>query len=93
MDKFDSGCGWPSFTQLVAGDTVTEHTDSSFGMLRTEVRQQRGLTFGPCIPRRPKDKGGLRYCINQCRPSVYSLRKISGSRLRRIHEKLFAGEK
>ena len=67
MDKFDSGCGWPSFTQLVAGDTVTEHTDSCFGAARRGSPATGGLTFGPCIPRRPKDKGGLRYCINQCR--------------------------
>lgn len=63
IDKFDSGCGWPSFTKPVAN--VTENSDSSFGMRRTEVRSKHGDShLGHVFPDGPKDKGGLRYCIN-----------------------------
>lgn len=64
-DKFDSGSGWPSFTQPIIGTKLQEHTDKSFGMIRTEVRSSEGDThLGHVFDDGPKDKGGLRYCIN-----------------------------
>lgn len=64
-DKFDSGSGWPSFTQPISGTKLQEHTDKSFGMLRTEVRSGAGdAHLGHVFDDGPKDKGGLRYCIN-----------------------------
>ncbi|MDE3065741.1 MAG: peptide-methionine (R)-S-oxide reductase MsrB [Acidobacteriota bacterium] len=63
--KFDSGCGWPSFTTPLAPDNVVEHTDRSFGMRRTEVRSTHGDShLGHVFTDGPKDEGGLRYCIN-----------------------------
>lgn len=63
LDKFDSGTGWPSFTKPI--DEVAEHSDSKFGMVRTEVRSSNADShLGHVFPDGPKDKGGLRYCIN-----------------------------
>ena len=64
-DKYDSGCGWPSFTKPIDPDVITEHKDSSFGMLRIEVRSRVGDShLGHVFEDGPEDKGGLRYCIN-----------------------------
>ncbi|WP_281858132.1 peptide-methionine (R)-S-oxide reductase MsrB [Litoreibacter halocynthiae] len=64
-DKFESGCGWPSFTKPIVTDHVTEHRDASFGMVRTEVRSMHGDShLGHVFPDGPADRGGLRYCIN-----------------------------
>lgn len=63
LDKFDSGTGWPSFTKPL-GD-VAEHKDTKLGMVRTEVRSSNANShLGHIFPDGPKDKGGLRYCIN-----------------------------
>lgn len=65
LDKFDSGCGWPSFTKPVEGAQVVENRDTSQGMLRTEVRSGFGDShLGHVFPDGPRDAGGLRYCIN-----------------------------
>jgi peptide-methionine (R)-S-oxide reductase len=62
-DKFDSGCGWPSFTKPI--DNVTELRDTTHGMIRTEVRSKHGDShLGHVFPDGPVDRGGLRYCIN-----------------------------
>jgi len=63
-DKFDSGCGWPSFTKPVEDEHVQELSDSSHGMVRTEVRSAHGDShLGHVFPDGPADQGGLRYCI------------------------------
>ena len=62
-DKFDSHCGWPSFTKPIAN--VEEFTDRTHGMIRTEVRSKHGDShLGHVFPDGPVDRGGLRYCIN-----------------------------
>ena len=64
-DKFDSGCGWPSFSKPVSEGFVNEVRDSSHGMIRTEVRSSHGDShLGHVFPDGPQDRGGLRYCIN-----------------------------
>ena len=64
-DKFESGCGWPSFSKPIPGVSIVEKTDTSHGMLRTEVRSpQADSHLGHVFPDGPRDKGGLRYCIN-----------------------------
>lgn len=63
--KYDSGCGWPAFTRPIAHDRVTEHLDTSFGRVRTEVRSaSSGAHLGHVFPDGPQSDGGLRYCIN-----------------------------
>lgn len=65
LDKFDSGCGWPSFTKPVESDNVIERRDASHGMIRTEVRSSHGDShLGHVFPDGPTSAGGLRYCIN-----------------------------
>ncbi|MCA1054937.1 peptide-methionine (R)-S-oxide reductase MsrB [Rossellomorea aquimaris] len=64
-DKYDSGCGWPSFTKPIIPEVVTYHQDTSFGMERTEVRSRVGdIHLGHVFDDGPKDRGGKRYCIN-----------------------------
>ncbi|KQN30333.1 MULTISPECIES: peptide-methionine (R)-S-oxide reductase MsrB [unclassified Sphingomonas] len=64
-DKFDSHCGWPSFTKPITPDTVAELHDHSHGMTRIEVRSAGGDShLGHVFPDGPRDRGGLRYCIN-----------------------------
>ena len=64
-DKFESGCGWPSFTKPIAPAYVEELRDSSHGMIRIEVRSKHGDShLGHVFPDGPRDRGGLRYCIN-----------------------------
>ena len=64
-DKVESGSGWPSFTKPIDPDVIIEHQDNSFGMKRIEVRSRVGDShLGHVFNDGPKDKGGLRYCIN-----------------------------
>lgn len=64
-DKYESGCGWPSFTKPIVTEHVTEHRDEGFGMVRVEVRSKHGDShLGHVFPDGPADKGGMRYCIN-----------------------------
>lgn len=64
-DKFDSGCGWPSFTRPIAKDVIKYYQDKSHGMERIEVRSRSGNAhLGHVFTDGPQDQGGLRYCIN-----------------------------
>lgn len=64
-DKFESGCGWPSFVKPIEPAHVNELKDLSHGMVRTEVRSVHGDShLGHVFPDGPSDRGGLRYCIN-----------------------------
>ncbi len=64
-DKYESGCGWPSFTKPIEPAHVNEIRDASHGMIRTEVRSVHGDShLGHVFPDGPPDRGGLRYCIN-----------------------------
>lgn len=64
-DKFQSGCGWPSFSKPISPELIQALTDRSHGMIRTEVRSKRSNAhLGHVFTDGPKAKGGLRYCIN-----------------------------
>ena len=76
-DKFESGCGWPSFTKPIEPANVTELRDTTHGMIRVEVRSKHGDShLGHVFDDGPRDKGGLRYCINSA-----SLRFIPRDRM------------
>lgn len=61
-DKYNSGCGWPAFTQPINN---RNHEDNSFGMHRVEVRSRQAQShLGHVFNDGPQDRGGLRYCIN-----------------------------
>ena len=64
-DKFESGCGWPSFTKPIEPANVAELRDTTHGIIRTEVRSTHGDShLGHVFDDGPRDRGGLRYCIN-----------------------------
>ena len=76
-DKFESGCGWPSFTKPIEPAHVQELRDATHGMIRTEVRSKHGDShLGHVFEDGPRDRGGLRYCINSA-----SLRFIPRERM------------
>ena len=65
LKKFDSGCGWPSFTIPLEPANVVEKQDATYGMIRTEVRSVHGDShLGHVFNDGPPEEGGLRYCIN-----------------------------
>jgi peptide-methionine (R)-S-oxide reductase len=64
-DKYESGCGWPSFTRPITPQALDELRDDSHGMVRTEVRSTHADShLGHVFPDGPEEAGGLRYCIN-----------------------------
>jgi peptide-methionine (R)-S-oxide reductase len=76
-DKYESGCGWPSFTKPIEPANINESRDASHGMIRTEVRSTFGDShLGHVFDDGPADRGGLRYCINSA-----SLRFIPRDRM------------
>jgi peptide-methionine (R)-S-oxide reductase len=76
-DKYESGCGWPSFTQPIVAAHVKELGDSTHGMRRVEVRSAHGDShLGHVFTDGPRDRGGLRYCINSA-----SLRFVARERM------------
>ncbi|MBX9902104.1 MAG: peptide-methionine (R)-S-oxide reductase MsrB [Burkholderiaceae bacterium] len=79
-DKYESGCGWPSFTKPIAHDFVAEVIDVSHGMRRVEVRSTHGDShLGHVFTDGPRDRGGLRYCINSA-----SLRFIPRAKMQEL---------
>lgn len=76
-DKFDSGSGWPSFTQPLKKDVVVEKKDSSHGMSRIEIRSKRSdAHLGHVFDDGPSDRGGLRYCMNSASLKFIPLEKM-----------------
>jgi peptide-methionine (R)-S-oxide reductase len=79
LDKFDSDCGWPSFTKPVEPENVEELHDSTHGMARTEVRSSHGDShLGHVFDDGPREAGGLRYCINSASLRFIPFEELEG---------------
>jgi peptide-methionine (R)-S-oxide reductase len=80
LDKFESGCGWPSFTKPLEAENVDERSDMTYGMVRTEVRSTHADShLGHVFDDGPRDKGGLRYCINSASLRFVPLDELEGA--------------
>ena len=79
-NKFDSHCGWPSFDDVISGDGIETHNDTSHGMRRIEVTCKKcGGHLGHVFPDGPKDTTGLRYCINSVALNFLSDKEVRTS--------------
>jgi peptide-methionine (R)-S-oxide reductase len=79
LDKFDSDCGWPSFTKPLEAENVEERSDNGHGMVRTEVRSTHADShLGHVFDDGPSDAGGLRYCINSASLRFIPLDELEG---------------
>lgn len=77
-EKFNSGCGWPSFSKPVDSEFINEVKDTSHGMVRIEVRSHHADShLGHVFPDGPEDRGGLRYCINSAAIRFIPLDKMA----------------
>ncbi|MGM0123076.1 peptide methionine sulfoxide reductase MsrB [Enterococcus sp. AZ194] len=77
-DKYDAGCGWPSFSKPIEKRGVKEKADFTHGMHRVEVRSKEGDShLGHVFTDGPQDKGGLRYCINSAALRFVPLKKMA----------------
>ena len=89
VNKFDSNSGWPSFTRPIEPENVVEKTDTSHGMIRTEVRSSHGDShLGHVFPDGPREEGGLRYCINSASLRFIPLDKLESEGYG-VYRKLF----
>ena len=86
-DKYDSECGWPSFTKPIESENVVEKHDATHGMVRTEVRSTHGDShLGHVFDDGPADKGGLRYCINSASLKFIPLAELEEQGYRRYRQ-------
>ncbi|HSH37787.1 MAG TPA: peptide-methionine (R)-S-oxide reductase MsrB [Chthoniobacterales bacterium] len=93
LDKFDSGTGWPSFTKPVAKENVIEKNDASHGMVRVEVRSKTSDShLGHLFDDGPRDKGGMRYCMNSASMRFVPVEKLKEEGYERFLP-LFEGKK
>lgn len=80
LDKYDAGCGWPSFTKPIDKEVVHFLRDASHGMIREEVRSNAGdAHLGHVFTDGPRDRGGLRYCINGASLKFIPLEEMEGA--------------
>jgi methionine-R-sulfoxide reductase len=77
LDKFDSGTGWPSFTKPLAKENIVEKNDGTLGMVRIEVRTKKSDShLGHLFNDGPRDKGGMRYCMNSASMRFVPVEKL-----------------
>ena len=77
LDKFDSGTGWPSFTKSLVKENVVEKNDATHGMVRIEVRSKTSDShLGHLFDDGPRDKGGMRYCMNSAAMRFIPVEKL-----------------